>query len=355
MGRVLHVVVTDAFAGVERYVANTALELQRRGWNVGVVGGSLSRMSDATAGAVRCLPGRTPFEALRSIAAFGKCDVCHAHMTFAEATAVMGRPIHRSPVVVTRHFAARRGSTPIGSLIAPLIGAAVSHEIAASSFIASRIERQPDLVLTNGVPPSRYSWRRESRVVLVLQRLEPEKDTDTALRAWERSRLWKDGWSMRIVGDGSERHRLEAWVAEHRLPSVTFAGWVSNVEDELAGAGMLLASAPAEPCGLSVLEAMAAGVPVVACRGGGHLETVGLVPAAPAFRPADADAAARAMRSLLPDPTRATVSRAMRDAFASGFTLRAHVDRLIEEYEQVLAKRRRRVPAPKGGPLGRLG
>ena len=44
----------------------------------------------------------------------------------------------------------------------------------------------------------------------MLQRLEPEKDTMTALRAWKASRLAEEGWSLRIVGAGAERAALEA-------------------------------------------------------------------------------------------------------------------------------------------------
>jgi glycosyltransferase involved in cell wall biosynthesis len=108
--------------------------------------------------------------------------------------------------------------------------------------------------------------------VLVLQRLEPEKDTLTALRAWRASQLADDGWSMRVVGEGSERALLEAITASEGISSVTFVGWATSAEDELANAAILLAPAVAEPFGLAVVEALMAGIPVVASAAGGHLE-----------------------------------------------------------------------------------
>ena len=47
------------------------------------------------------------------MAVCGRRDVCHAHMTLAEA--VPWRvPVHRAPVLATRHFAARRGTSRSG-------------------------------------------------------------------------------------------------------------------------------------------------------------------------------------------------------------------------------------------------
>ncbi len=183
------------------------------------------------------------------------------------------------------------------------------------------------------MPLSSLLWRRESRVVLVLQRLEREKDTLTALKAWKASRLADQGWSLRVVGAGSERSLLEAWNAAEALPKTEFADWTPRVADEFAGAGLLFAPALAEPLGLAVLEAMAAGVPVVASAAGGHLETVGLVSGAPTFPAGDVEAAAAALRSLVPDSARAALSDLSREVVTSEFSVTRHVDRLLVEYE----------------------
>jgi glycosyltransferase involved in cell wall biosynthesis len=346
MQRVVHVVVTSRLAGVERYVANTASELADRDWEVLVIGGDPRRMPQALAADVRWLPGATPIQAFRSLARIGRQDICHVHMTFAEAVGVAGRPLHRAPIVSTRHFAAARGSSPVVRALSPLISAQLAREIAVSRFVASRMERSPDAVLLNGVPPTPCLWRASSRVVLVLQRLEPEKDTLTALRAWQASRLWEDGWSLRVVGDGSERPMLEAWAQSQRIDAVTFAGWADDAEGELARAGVLLAPAPSDSVGLAVLEAMAAGVPVAASKGGGHLETAGRVREAPSFAAGDADEAATVLRLLLADAVRQRISAASRELVATDFSIDRHVDGLLTEYEaahhETMSSRRRR-------------
>jgi glycosyltransferase involved in cell wall biosynthesis len=198
------------------------------------------------------------------------------------------------------------------------------------------MERRPDAVILNGVRPSPGLWRSSSRTVLVLQRLEPEKDTLTALRAWKASRLVDEGWLMRIVGDGSERAELEAWAKSEGVEGVTFAGWVTRTRDELANAGIFLAPAPAEPFGLAVVEAMAAGVPVAACAAGGHLETVGNLDSPVLFRPRDHVAAASALRLLRDDDSRERQSDAGRNFVRERLTTARHVDELVDAYAGVL-------------------
>lgn len=337
MPRVVHIVTTGGFAGVERYVSDVARETASRGWDVVVVGGSSTRVPAALGTAVRWEPGATPIECVRSMLRIGKSEVAHAHMTLAEGLAVAMRPVHRAPIVCTRHFAARRGASRLGRVLAPFIASRLAHEIAVGEFVAKHIETQANAVIHSGIAESPCLWRPESRVVLVLQRLEVEKDTITALRAWHASRLFSDGWTLRIVGEGSERESLEQAVASGAISGVTFVGWTEDTAAELGAAGMLLAPASAEPLGLAVLEAMSAGVPVVACASGGHLETVGLLDDAALFEPCDPSSAATALRSLVPDFRRAQLSLAGRRIVAERFSLSRHVDRLLTEYAVVRA------------------
>lgn len=338
MPRVLQVVTTRNFAGAERYVATLAASLPSLGWDATVVGGDEAPMRAALPAGIEWLPGGTPFEAVRSVARAGRFDLCHVHMTYAEAVGVALRRVHGAPVVATRHFAAHRGSSVPGRLLAGPIARGLATEIAISAFVASQLEGSPRAVIVNGVAAGPALWHPSSRVVLVLQRLEQEKDTETALRAWALSGLAARGWSLRVVGAGARRPALEALVVREHLEGVTFVGWVGDVERELAGAGMVLASAPREPLGLSVLEAMAAGVPVVAAAGGGHLETVGAATPDTLFPPGDAAAAARALAALAEDDdARADVSARVRAVQRSSFDLDGHARRVVDVYGTVAA------------------
>jgi glycosyltransferase involved in cell wall biosynthesis len=336
MPRVLHIVTTAGFAGVERYVCNVATETAKRGWEATVVGGERERMQELLDGHADWEPGATPLEAVRSVRRLGRFDICHVHMTAAEAVALLTRPVHRAPIVSTRHFAAHRGASALGHLAAPWIGARMARQIAIGEFVAEHLERRPDAVIVTGVPEVRCLWQPASRTVLVLQRLEAEKDTMTALRAWQMSELAGEGWSLSVFGAGSQRSELEHWVTAEGVAGVNFGGWTNDTAGELSRAGILLASAVAEPLGLSVLDAMAAGVPVVASSGGGHLETIGLVDEAPRFPPGDAAAAASALRSMRSDALRARLSEAGRRIVAERFAIDGYIDRLLLEYDAAL-------------------
>ncbi len=165
MPRVLHIVVTDAFAGVERYVSEVASETAKRGWEVAVVGGSANGMRPALDDKVRWEPGGTLVESLRSVSRLGRWDVCHVQMTAAEAVAVATRRIHRAPIVTTRQFAARRGSSLVGRIGAPWIASGIAREIAVSEFIARNLERPPAAVILSGVSQPPCLWRDTNRNV----------------------------------------------------------------------------------------------------------------------------------------------------------------------------------------------
>jgi glycosyltransferase involved in cell wall biosynthesis len=114
--------------------------------------------------------------------------------------------------------------------------------------------------------------------------------------------------------------------------SVQFVGYVGDVGPYLRRAAMLLATAPAEPFGLSVVEAMAAGVPVVASCSGGHLETIGSVPGAPLFGVGDVNQAARCLAELAAEPDR---RQALSDAGRVVQRQQFSLDRQVSELEGI--------------------
>ena len=98
------------------------------------------------------------------------------------------------------------------------------------------------------------------------------------LTAWKRVHLAIEAAALRgvelvVVGDGEERSRLEALA--HRLAArATFVGFQSDPRAFVAGCDAVLNTAESEPLGLSVLESLAMGRPVIAFRQGGIPEIV---------------------------------------------------------------------------------
>ncbi len=109
-------------------------------------------------------------------------------------------------------------------------------------------------------------------------RLAREKGVATLLRALALSRAEGTAARLRVVGDGPLRQSLERLTSELGLgDAVEFTGWLplERVEAQLADAWALVApSLWAEPLGLTALEAVVRGIPVIASATGGLAETV---------------------------------------------------------------------------------
>jgi glycosyltransferase involved in cell wall biosynthesis len=352
---VVQVVVTDNFAGVERYVCQVAGELSRRGHQLHTIGGDPRRMRAELPDSVPNRPAGNVVSAARTLAAIRGVDIVHVHMTAAEGAAWLARPLQRAPVIATRHFARERGSSTVARALAAVTRRAVNCDVAISRFVAETIT-SPSVTIPNGVP-DRDQAPLVSPTIVMLQRLDAEKAPDVGIRAFSLSGLGDRGWRLVVAGQGQLRSSLHHLVEELGITgSVDLVGAVTDTDALLEGSSVLLAPAPLEPFGLSVVEAMAHGVPVVAAAGGAHLETVG--PDGILFPSGDPRAAAAALVRLGNDPSlRRAVGEALRRRQQDRFTLTGHVDRLEALYREVAdgLQRPGRDRLERGAPDGASG
>jgi glycosyltransferase involved in cell wall biosynthesis len=156
-------------------------------------------------------------------------------------------------------------------------------------------------VLTHYVPAEelvRGSRAHQGRYLLAAGRLSPEKGLDVAIEAAALA-----GVPLWIAGDGPSTAELAALVGRLEAP-VQLLGHVPRAEmPALLGgaAGLVLSSRSHEFSPFSVLEAMAAGLPVLATRSGGVPELIGEERCVPL---GDSNALAERMRELWSDPGR---------------------------------------------------
>jgi glycosyltransferase involved in cell wall biosynthesis len=235
-----------------------------------------------------------------------------------------------------------RGSLPEAAVYAaalarhqPLVFDSVDRFVVPSSYAAGQsallgVPADRLEVVPHYLPAEAFSDNSragEGRHALVAARLAPEKGIDTAIEAAALA-----GVPLRVAGEGPAASEL-AQLAERTGAPVEFTGRLerASVERELAGAAMLLMpSRYHEFAGYSALEAMAAGVPVVASNLGALPELVGAARCVP---PNDPVVLAARMTALWED---AELRRAEGDALIAraraGHSESDYVARLLELY-----------------------
>lgn len=355
--RIVQVVCTSAFAGVERHVARLSAALHDRGHEVTVLGGDPDQMREEIARAeVSVVAVASAVDAVRALRSLRSVtDVVATHMTQADIAGLLA--VRGVPVVSTRHFAARRGSTALSRVLLAAASAGFAGQVAVSRYVAEHTEG-PSTVIHPGLPQheKRHPAMDRDAVVLVVQRLEREKETDVAVRAFAAAGLAAEGWRLEIAGDGAERAGLEHLAAELGIADATsFLGRRADVAALMDRAAVLLAPCSWEGFGLAVVEAMSVGLPVVAAAAGGHLESVGSVPGSVLFDPGDVDGAARLLSELAHDPLRrgeygARLQESQRRHFSSAAQAEATEAAYVDALRSVRGGRER-APSHQGRAL----
>ncbi len=278
-------------------------------------------------------------------------DLVHANSSKAGVLGRLAAALARVPVrVFTVHGWAFKAATGVSSRIYLWCDRAmrglttaivcVSETERSAGLAAKTCTDEQTVVVYNAVDvgattPRAHQDRRPVDVISV-GRLAHPKDFVTLIRAC--ARLEPGRARLTIVGDGVDRGRVEGAVAETGLADVRLLGERDDVPDHLAAADVFVLSSLSEGLPMSVLEAMAAGLPLVLTRVGGMPELVTdgengrLVPAGDPVALADAiDGLARdvALRRAFGASSRARVE----ETFALSRFQEEHVrlyERLLE-------------------------
>jgi glycosyltransferase involved in cell wall biosynthesis len=296
--------------GAEVHVAEISKRLDAMGYEItqlatGFAGGAQEeRVDGMTVRRLGPLPVYYPRAVLETAIATrrGRYDVVVEHLC---KVPFCSRVYSKVPVIAVNHHlfgesAFLQVPWPIAATVVA-IEKLIPHLYKDMPFLAVSESSRLDLV-ERGVPAERIDllyngitfpelsprpWRERPRRIVYLGRLEPYKRIDLLLRAAARLRERFDDLEVVVIGRGSEREPLERMAGELGIgASVRFVGFVSDAERDalLADARVCVCPSVKEGWGITVLEANAVGVPVVATDAPGlrdavrHGETGLLVP-----------------------------------------------------------------------------
>jgi glycosyltransferase involved in cell wall biosynthesis len=326
--RLLFLITLAETGGAQAYVASL-LPAVAREFDVAVAAHGDGFLRDAAdAAGVRYIALehlRRPLDPLRDARALGELVrvlraerplILHANSSKAGILGRTAAVLTRVPIrIFTAHgwaFAAHEGVARLIYLWADRLmrrattaTVCVAESERAAGLRARTCTRDRTVVIHNGValdgPRRAPGSRRSPAVVLSVSRLRPPKDATTLVRAI--ARLERGAVRLRIAGDGPDRAALVAEIERLGVgDAVELLGERSDVAELLASSDAFVLSSRSEGLPMSVLEAMAAAVPVVATAVGGVPELVrdgetGMLVAA-----GDDAALAAALERLVRDP-----------------------------------------------------
>jgi phosphatidyl-myo-inositol alpha-mannosyltransferase len=314
----------DAPGGVQVHVGELSAHLRGRGHDVLIVAPSLKPVREAgVASAGRAVRVRyqgtvapiapVSWPSVRRILRTYRPEAVHVHEPLTPSASMAAAMTTRAPVVATFHAHSERSR--LFDLAAPALrrvwrrlDARIAVSETAARFVSDRLG-DGIRVIPNGVDVERFGAATQAedlppgRKLLWVGRLDPQKGFRVAVRAFERLAPELPDLTLVVAGDGKDRSAL----VELPLPVRERVIVLGTVDRETlpryhAAADAFVGPAVGqESFGIVLVEAMAAGLPVVATDIPGYREVVDQGVEGLLVPPRDPVAMAEALRRVLED------------------------------------------------------
>jgi glycosyltransferase involved in cell wall biosynthesis len=270
---------------------------------------------------------------LRSV----RADVVHTHNSTALFYGALAGVAAGTPVrIATEHDGVFPRSRRAAVSNRWLVASALTHTVAVSEAVktlwveSDGIDAERVQVIPNGVPDTRLDrTAHDGFTIGTVGRLSTEKGADVLLRAFAELAKTRTDLRLILVGDGPARPEVEGEIAALGLRDrVELLGTRSDVPELLAGFDLFVLPSRREGLPLAILEAMAAGLPIVASKVGGIPEAISHGDQGLLVPPEDVGALAGAIDRLILEPDRRTaLGRSARRRFEEHYELSKMVDR----------------------------
>jgi glycosyltransferase involved in cell wall biosynthesis len=213
-------------------------------------------------------------------------------------------------------------------------------DFARRRFVKAGLPADKISVKPNSVDPDPGMRTEKGSYALCVGRVSQEKGVPTLLKAWH---TLPRTYTLRVIGDGPARAQLESEAVACGLSNVTFHGQQprERVVEAMKGARFVIfPSEMYENLPLTIIEAFACGVPVLASQHGAMQEIVEDGGTGLFFRPGNAEELARIVARAWeqPESMRLLGERARKE-YETKYTAEVNCRRLVEIYQDVVARR----------------
>jgi glycosyltransferase involved in cell wall biosynthesis len=277
----------------------------------------------------------------------GRYDLVHCHGFQGGAVGRVAARMLGIPALVTIHNTLQAGGIAgrCAILTENMLRSCTAKWVAVSAFLrnyAWNVLKVPDErteVIANGIdmPQELPPWS-SGPVVGVVARLVPSKGVDVFLRAVQLLRPEIPELKAVIIGHGPAENELKYMAQSLGLKNtVKFLGHCQDVPSLLKGISVFVLPTRSEGLGISILEAMAMGVPVVATAVGGVPELVRHRQTGILVRVDEFGAIARAVKQILNNREETeAMRRAAFEHVRAKHSAAQMVERTLDVYRQVV-------------------
>ena len=274
-----------------------------------------------------------------------RIDVLHTHNNGPLIYGAPAARLARVPVVVhTRHHgrdhAVNHREIALSTAATRLVDEVVC--VSEDSLTQGKLDGiAPKRLRTiwNGIDVERFAYRGPNAAgpAVTVARIQPEKNIESLLQATALIVREEPGFQLEIAGEGRSLESLKSLAKELRIENhVRFLGNIKDVPALLSRASIMVLPSLTEGISLTLLEAMAQGLPVVTTRVGGNPEVVVDGDTGLLVPPANPQALAQALLRLSRDSSEA---RSMGIAGRRRIERYFDVRRMVLDYESLYEKR----------------
>lgn len=349
--KIIHIITSLNFGGAERMLFDLGRRLKQDGLDIKVItvvgGGPL--VSDFEREGIEVLvfykKSKIGFGLVGQIYKYLRAEkpvIVHTHLFGGDTWGRLAAILARVPIIVSTEHNTNLDEGWFKRKIKKFLSfftnkiVAVSEAVRNYSINVDHINKNKMVVIPNGIEMERFAAIPERKyssppIIGVVGRLEKQKGHEYLFEALNLIKTIP--WILWVVGDGSLKNRLERLAKDLSLRErIIFLGARSNIPEILSEIDIFVLPSLWEGLGLAVLEAAAAGKPIVASRVGGIPEVIEDRKTGILVEPKNIKSLADGLEQMLLGEGEArAMGRKAREVVAEKF----NVEKMVRDYERL--------------------